>query len=63
VYEDKLGSRISSALLDEHKKATAQMFDSDEDEDEDEDDLRKHGVTEAKIDKDTYKIVKPKKKG
>ena len=35
VYENKLGSRISSALLDEHKKATAQMFDSDEDEDED----------------------------
>jgi len=44
VYEDKLGSRISSALLDEHKKATAHLFDSDEDEDED--DLREQGVAE-----------------
>jgi len=34
VYEDKLGSRISSALLDEHKKATAQMFDSDDEDNE-----------------------------
>jgi hypothetical protein len=42
VYEDKLGSRISSALLDEHKKATAHLFDSDEDED----DLREQGVAE-----------------
>jgi len=45
VYENKLGSRISSALLDEHKKATAQMFDSDEDEDED--DYEMAGIKET----------------
>ena len=31
--KNQLGHRISSALLDEHKKATAHLFDSDEDDD------------------------------
>ena len=32
--KNQLGHRISSALLDEHKKATAHLFDSDDDDDD-----------------------------
>jgi len=42
--KNQLGHRISSALLDEHKKATAHLFDSDEDEY----DLEEQGIGEAK---------------
>ena len=41
--KNQLGDRISSALLDEHKKATAHLFDSD---DEDDDYDAKKGVAE-----------------
>ena len=41
---NQLGHRISSALLDEHKKATAHLFDSDEDDDYD----AKQGMAEGK---------------
>ena len=51
--KNQLGHRISSALLDEHKKATAHLFDSDEDDYEDDDAALRRmmemaGIQEAK---------------